>query len=108
MLCRNNEVLFASFYFIGRILFGTWLVYVAENLQTLPVLKEVRYCDTVLQLLDALIRNDADACESGCVRCGVVCCCCRADVRVAHRSCTGLWIVLVVWFKAIAVGVSKV
>ena len=48
MLCRNNEVLFASFYFIGRILFGTWLVYVAENLQTLPVLKEVRYCDTVL------------------------------------------------------------
>lgn len=108
VLRRNNEVLFALFYFIGRILFGTWLVYVAENLQTLPVLKEVKYCDTLMQLPDALIRNVAAACESGCVRCDVGRCCCRADVRVVHPSCAGLWIVLVVWFKTIAVGVSKV
>ena len=101
-------MLFALFYFLGRILFGTWLVYVAENLQTLPVLKEVKYCDTLMQLPDALIRNVAAACESGCVRCDVGRCCCRADVRVVHPSCAGLWIVLVVWFKTIAVGVSKV
>jgi hypothetical protein len=74
MPCRNNEVLFALFYFLGRILFGTWLVYVAQNLQTLPVLKYLRYCDTVSQLLDAFIRNDAAACESCRVRCGVGCC----------------------------------
>ena len=28
---RVNEVLFALSYFVGRILFGTWLVYVAHG-----------------------------------------------------------------------------
>ena len=31
---RVNEVLFALTYFVGRILFGTWLVYVAHGITT--------------------------------------------------------------------------
>jgi hypothetical protein len=79
---------------------------ICRRCQSLNTSDIVTLCRSYWTLLSETTPLPVKAAALGAVLVAV--CCCRDNVPVAHRSGTGLWIVLVLWFKTIAVGVSKV